>query len=118
METTVTRESVIRNQFVLDEGDPYNDILKTKSINNIKSLEIFKSVKSEVVQGSSETSKIINISVEEKATGEISAGAGFGTNGASMMLGVKENNYLGKGIKLNSNLLLNDESIKGIFSSY
>ena len=33
-----------------------------------------------------------------------------------MMIGVKENNYLGKGIKLNSNLLLNDESIKGIFS--
>ena len=41
----VTRESVIRNQFELDEGDPYNEILKNKSISNMKSLNFFKSVK-------------------------------------------------------------------------
>ena len=39
--------------------------------------------------------KIININVEEKATGEISAGAGVGTSGSSLSFGVKENNYLG-----------------------
>ena len=33
----ITRESVIRNQFELDEGDFYNEILKNKSINNLKS---------------------------------------------------------------------------------
>ena len=45
-------------------------------------------------------SKIININVEEKPTGEIMAGAGFGTTGGTFEFGVKENNYLGKGIGL------------------
>ena len=88
----ITRETVIRNQFEIDEGDPYNDILAKKSINNIKSLRFFKTVTSEIVEGSSVDSKIINISVEEKPTGEISAGAGFGTNGGTIMFGVRENN--------------------------
>ena len=32
----ITQENVIRNQLVIDEGDPYNDILQNKTINNIK----------------------------------------------------------------------------------
>ena len=45
----VTDEKVIRNQLLIDEGDPFNEILKTKSINNIKSLNFFKNVKSKVL---------------------------------------------------------------------
>ena len=112
----ITRENVIRNQFVIDEGDPYNEILANKTINNIKSLRFFKTVNSEVVEGSSVDSRIINISVEEKATGEISAGAGLGSDGASFMVGVKENNYLGKGLKVEANALVREDSIKGILS--
>ncbi len=112
----VTRENVIRNQFVIDEGDPFNEILANKTINNLKSLNFFKNVKSEVIQGSSLDQKIINISVEEKATGEISAGAGVGTSGNTIAFGVKENNYLGKGITLNANASISDESLKGLFS--
>ena len=112
----VTRENVIRNQLEIDEGDPYNEILKNKSINNLKSLNFFKNVKSEVIDGSNEDRKIININVEEKATGEISAGAGVGTSGTSFTIGVKENNYLGKGINLNTNATISDESLKGLFS--
>ena len=40
----ITKENVIRNQFEIDEGDPFNEILFNKSINNIKSLNFFKSV--------------------------------------------------------------------------
>ena len=98
----VTRENVIRNQLEIDEGDPYNEILANKSINNLKSLNFFKSVKSEIVDGIDKDKKIININIEEKATGEISAGAGVGTSGTSFTVGVKENNYLGKGINLNT----------------
>ena len=112
----VTRENVIRNQFEIDEGDPFNEILSNKTINNLKSLNFFKNVTSEVVQGSSPDQKIINISVEEKATGEISAGAGVGTSGSTIAFGVKENNYLGKGITLNANASVSDESLKGLFS--
>ena len=111
----ITVETVIRNQLLIDEGDPYNEILKTKSINNIKSLNFFKDVKSDIIEGSSSDRKIINIYVEEKPTGEITAGAGFGTTGSSFMIGVKENNFLGKGISLDSNLNLSTETIKGRF---
>ena len=111
----VTEEKVIRNQLLIDEGDPYNEILKTKSVNNIKSLNFFKSVKSEVIQ-SENNNKILNISVQEKPTGEISAGAGVGTDGSTIMFAVKENNFLGKGISLNTQLKLSEEDIKGNFT--
>ena len=38
----VTEEKVIRNQLLVDEGDPYNEILNTKSLNNIRSLNFLK----------------------------------------------------------------------------
>ncbi len=112
----ITRENVIRNQLEIDEGDPYNKLLETKSINNLKNLRFFKSVKSEVIPGSKPDKKIINLTVEEKATGEIAAGAGFGTAGANFLFSVKENNYLGKGIGISNTLLVSEESLKGTFS--
>ena len=112
----ITRESVIRNQLEIDEGDPFNEILHAKSINNLKSLNFFKNVGSEIIDIPQNENKVINITVEEKATGEISAGAGFGTSGSTVMFGVKENNYLGKGISLDTNVTVSEESIKGTFS--
>ena len=112
----VTRESVIRNRLELDEGDPYNEILKNKSENSIKSLNFFKSVKTTVEDGKDLNSKIINVYVEEKPTGEISAGAGFGTDGGTIAAGIKENNYLGKGLKVEANATLTEQTFKGLFS--
>ena len=109
----VTRENVIRNQLIIDEGDPYNEILAKKSINEIKSLNFFSDVSTQVVDGEDSNSKIINITVEEKPTGEISAGAGFGTSGEVIEFSVKENNYLGKGIGVDTAISLSSESIVG-----
>ena len=53
---------------------------------------------------SEKQNKVIDIYVEESPTGEIFAGAGTGTSGATITAGIKEKNYLGKGIKLISNL--------------
>ena len=111
----ITQENVIRNQLLIDEGDEFNSILAAKSINNIKSLNIFKSVQSKVVDNE-DKSKDIDITIEEKATGEIMAGAGVGTDGTSFQFGVKENNYLGRGIALNSELTVSEETIKGKLS--
>ncbi len=111
----VTDETVVRNQVLIDEGDPYNEILYTKSINNIKSLNFFRNVEGEVIDNASNNSKIINIKVEEKPTGEIFAGAGTGTNGTTLSFGVRENNYLGKGVLLDTNANITADSIKGKF---
>ena len=112
----VTKEAVIRNQLELDEGDPFNEILFTRSINNIKSLNFFKDVKSDILDNNIADTKILNITVREKPTGEIMAGAGFGTSGTSTTVGIKENNYLGDGLSLDAKLELSQESVKGKFS--
>ena len=112
----ITRESVIRNQLEIDEGDLYNEILTKKSENNLKSLNFFSKVKTSVVDGEKEGSKIINIDVREKPTGEISAGAGFGTQGGTISFGIRENNYMGKGLSLDTRATLTEETFKGKFS--
>ena len=113
---TVTAENVIRNQLMLDEGDPFSEILVTKSINNLKSLNFFKQVNSKTLINDDTKTKSIDIFVEEKPTGEIYAQAGVGTSGSSFGLGVKENNFLGKGIGLDSNFQVSTDSFKGKFS--
>jgi len=112
----VTMENVIRNQLELDEGDPFSEILTNKSKNNIKSLNFFKNVKTQVLDGEDFNSKIINIEVEEKPTGEIQAGAGAGTEGGTFYFGIKENNYLGKGLSVDANATISTERFKGILS--
>ena len=112
----ITEEKVIRNSLIVDEGDPFNKILFDKSINNIKSKGIFKSVKSNISDSKNKENKIINIIVEEKPTGEIFAGVGTGTSGSSFSAGLKEKNYLGKGITLDTNFAISDDEIRGKFS--
>ena len=109
----ITRENVIRNQVLVDEGDPFNILLTKKSINNLRSTNLFKSVNYKVNDGSDNESKIIDITVEEKATGEITAGAGFGTDGGTLLFGIRENNYLGKGLIVKAQANLSADSIKG-----
>ena len=111
----ITEESVIRNNLIIDEGDGFNELLHNRNINNIKSLNFFKSVNEEVVNGTLKNQKIININLEEKPTGEISAGAGVGSEGSTLAFGVIENNFLGKGIALNSNLRLTTTGVRGNF---
>jgi len=110
-----TIEEVIRNSLIVDEGDPYNEILFNKSVNNIKAKNIFTKVETNISPGSSEGLKVVTLTVEEKPTGEISLGAGVGTSGGTIGGGIKENNFLGKGIKLNSNLQISENTIKGQF---
>ena len=81
---TVTNDSVIRGELIVDEGDPYSKLLVNKSINNIKSRNIFGKVEQKTLPGSNENLKVLEIKVEEKATGEIMAGAGVGTDGTNL----------------------------------
>ena len=112
----ITEESVIRANLEVDEGDPFNELLHAKSLNNLKSLNIFKLVQSETIDGSNPFTKIININVVEKPTGEISLGAGFGTDGGTVGFSVTENNFLGKGVKLGTSLRVSSDTVKGNFT--
>ena len=110
----ITDEKVIRNSLIIDEGDAYNETLFKKSLSDLKSKNIFKTVEYEIINDGN--TKIIDLTVEEMPTGEIFAGAGTGTTGSSITGGIKEINYLGLGIKLDTNLTITDDTIKGKFS--
>ena len=112
----ITHENVIRNSLEVDEGDPFNKLLNAKSINNLRALNIFKNVKSDVIDGKQANTKIININVEEKPTGEISLGAGVGSEGGTIGFAVAENNFLGKGVRLDTSLRLSDDTVRGAFT--
>ena len=113
---TVTKEEFIRHQLIVDEGDPFNNLLLKKTINNIKGKRIFGKVDYEILEGSSPNTKKINITVEDKATGEISAGAGYGTDGTSVAFSIRENNYKGIGASLVSSVNIRADSLKGSLS--
>ena len=112
----ITREEVIRNNFLVDEGDAFNELLYKKTLNNLKSLNFFNKVESDIIDVTNQNKKIINIIVEEKPTGEIMAGAGVGTDGGTVAFGVSENNYLGRGIEFKSDVTVSSESLKGLIS--
>ena len=110
-----TIEEVIRNRLVVDEGDPLNELLFNKSIDNVRSLRIFKKVETKIYDGSENNLKSIDITVEEQPTGEVSLAAGVGTSGTTIGGGITEKNFLGKGINLNTQLEISEDKIKGQF---
>jgi outer membrane protein insertion porin family len=112
----ITHENVIRNSLEIDEGDPFNELLNAKSINNLKALNIFANVKVKVEDGENINTKVMDIEVLEKPTGEISLGAGYGSEGGTIGFSVTENNFLGKNIKLLTSIRTTEDSIKGSFS--
>ncbi len=110
---TVTNEDVIRAELLLDEGDPFNKLKLDQSLSELRARGIFSEVNSKVKPGSEKDLKIIDITVEEKPTGEITAGAGVGSDGSTVAFGVKENNWLGSGIQLSSFLEVDESKVRG-----
>ena len=112
----ITEERVIRDVLEVDEGDPFNKLLHAKSINNLKAKNIFQDVTTEIINTTDENLKNIDITVEEKATGEILVGAGVGSEGGTAQFSVAENNFLGKGIKLSTGLRISETRVRGNFT--
>jgi outer membrane protein insertion porin family len=112
----ITNEDVIRGELLIDEGDPYTKLALEKSIAKIKARRIFKTVNYKVENGTSSDLRKIDIEVEERPTGEISAGAGIGTSGGTFALGIKENNWLGEGKRVGIDFEISSESILGVLS--
>jgi len=113
---SVTNEEVIRSELIIDEGDPFSNLNLEKSIAQIKARNIFRKVDYEVLDGSIDNLKVINIKVEEQPTGEVSAGAGIGSDGGLFQIGIKENNWLVTGKSVSFDLELESESISGILN--
>lgn len=112
----ITNEDVIRGELIVDEGDPFSKLDLEKSLANIKSRGIFKNVKYEILEGSEENLKIINFEVDEQPTGEITAGAGIGSDGGTFAIGIKEKNWLGSGKSISFDIEVDSESLSGMIN--
>lgn len=96
-----TLDRVIRREFELLEGDPYNKTKLSKSERNINNLAFFDSVKISPKPGSAPDKTVVDVEVSERSTGELSVGTGFSTtDGPLLDLRIKERNFLGKGQNL------------------
>lgn len=93
-----TLDKVVRREFLLVEGDPFNKSKLARSEQRIRNLDFFETVNISVAPGSAPDKTVINVDVAEKSTGEISIGAGFSTSDGPLAdFRVTERNLLGKG---------------------
>ena len=109
---TITEENVIRRNLLFSEGDSFLNYKIVKSLDRVKSLRIFKDVKFSTVDLGNEKVDL-NISVEEKPTGSVSAGIGVGSSGSTVSSTIIEKNLFGKGITLDGNVSLGTEKVSG-----
>ncbi len=96
---TRTRDHVIRREFDVAEGDPYNRALIARAERRLKNLNYFKEVKISTEPGSAPDRVIINVVVEEQSTGEFSVAGGYSTSDGFMgEVSIGERNLLGLGL--------------------
>ena len=94
-----TKDSVIRREFRLAEGDAFNAALVRRSRQRLEDLGYFTSVAVSSAPGSAPDKAIINTTVEEKATGELTIGGGYSSDaGALANIGLRERNFIGTGV--------------------
>jgi len=94
-----TRDHVIRREFDVAEGDPYNRALIARAERRLKNLSYFKEVKITTEPGSAPDRVIINVNLEEQSTGEFSVAGGYSTaDGFMGEVSIGERNLLGLGL--------------------
>lgn len=95
---TRTRDHVIRREFDLGEGDAFNKAFVDRAERRLKALGYFKNVRVSTEQGSSSDRVVINVDVEDQATGAFSVSGGYSTSdGFLAEASVTETNFLGRG---------------------
>ncbi|WP_375460685.1 outer membrane protein assembly factor BamA [uncultured Enterovirga sp.] len=95
---TRTRDYVIRRELDIGEGDPFNKVLMDRGERRLNNLGYFKKVRVTTEPGSAADRVVINIDVEDQATGAFSVAGGYSTaDGAIGEVSISESNFLGRG---------------------
>jgi outer membrane protein insertion porin family len=102
---TRTRDYVLRREFDVAEGDPYNRALISRAERRLKNLNYFKDVKITTEPGSAADRIVVNVNVEEQSTGEFSIAGGYSTSDGFLgEVSVGERNLLGRGLYAKASL--------------
>jgi len=95
---TRTRDYVIRREFDVGEGDPYNKVLIDRAERRLNNLGYFKRIRITNQPGSAPDRVIVNVEVEDQSTGAFSVSGGYSTSdGFIGEVSVSESNFLGRG---------------------
>ncbi len=93
-----TLDEVIRREFRLVEGDAFNSSKIRRTRQRIQNLGFFNKVDMQTLQGSAPDRAVVDVTIEEQSTGELSFGAGFSTGeGPLGDISIRERNLLGRG---------------------
>lgn len=104
---TRTQDRVIRREFRLAETDPLNPAALRRSRQRLRDLGFFSNVDIQPTPGSRPDRVILNTSVSERPTGEVSLGGGFSTDAGFLAdFGIRERNFLGTGVDARLQTLL------------
>lgn len=98
---TTTLDRVVRRQFKVVEGDPFNPREIRESAERIRALGFFSRADVEAREGSSPEQVIVDVDVEESPTGSIGFGGSYSTDGGiGANISFRERNFLGRGQQL------------------
>jgi outer membrane protein insertion porin family len=99
---TSTLDKVVRRQFRLSEGDPFNPREIRAAAERIRALGFFTDANVRAREGSSPDNVVVDVKVDEKPTGSLSFGATYSVSeGGGVLVEYKERNFLGRGQQLN-----------------
>ncbi len=102
---TRTRGYVIRREFDIAEGDPYNKALIDRAERRLKNLNYFKTVKISSKPGSVPDRVVLDVDVVEQQTGDFSISGGYSTtDGLLAEVKVGDRNFFGTGRALNASV--------------
>jgi outer membrane protein insertion porin family len=100
---TRTRGYVIRREFDIAEGDPYNKALIDRAERRLKNLNYFKTVNISSKPGSVSDRVVLDVDVVEQQTGDFSISGGYSTtDGLLAEVKVGDRNFFGTGKALNA----------------
>lgn len=106
-----TRDKVIRREMKVIEGDLFNATALKRSKARINNLGYFEAVDVTTSEGSDQKQVNVDVNVKERATGTFSVGAGYSSVDGFVGQGsITQENFLGRGWKLNLAASLGGES--------
>ncbi|WP_333684042.1 outer membrane protein assembly factor BamA [Pontibaca methylaminivorans] len=98
---TTTLDRVIRQQFRIAEGDPFNPREIRESAERVRALGYFSDAEVDAHEGSTPQQVVIDVDVEEQPTGSLSLGGSYSANdGFGVAFGLSEDNFMGRGQRL------------------
>ena len=109
-----TLDRVVRRQFRIVEGDPFNPREIREAAARIQALALFSAVAVIARQGSARGRVVVDVDLEERPTGSLSLGAAFNfSTGFGLTADFKERNLLGRGQTLNFDFAIGVDNSNG-----